>query len=330
MSATATAVAAGLAFVDALDGARLEERAPALRRLVALDATWWVDSGRDRLAGRHGQDPGERRSWPLHGTMPMEEKLALVERIGRSAFPQGLGRRVATRAFGDEMHAFVEMAGDGLHSSGKRYRNRYALVFEVDEQGLVRTVREYLDTLHAEGVFGASPASRRTAPVPPPATELKPQSRPEELALSLWPALVAGDLDAFGALFAPGATWWTDTGTDRERGELDGDGGRPRSWPFHGVVPMDEKLDYMRARAADGYGSAIAVHPSRCFSQGGLVAVEAESHAQLANGLLYGNRYAFVLDIGPDGIRQVREYCDTLHIADVMGLDTTPDGGSAA
>lgn len=330
MSETPRAVEAGVAFVDTLHGSRADERVPALRRLVTPDATWWVDSGRDRLAGRHGYDPGEQRSWPLHATMPMEEKLAILERAAGPSFPRGLGRRAVTRAFGTDTLALVEAAGDGLHASGKRYRNRYAFVFEVDEQGLVRSVREYLDTLHAEDVFGGSPATVRTAPVPPPQPDIEPASRAEELALALWPTLAAGDLDAFGAFFAPGATWWTDTGTERERGEPDGGGDTPRSWPFHGVVPIEEKLAYMRARAVEGYRTGIAVHPSRCFSQYGLVAVEAESHAELANGFLYGNRYAWIVETGPDGIRQVREYCDTLHIADVMGLDTNPNGGRAA
>ena len=49
-----------------------------------------------------------------------------------------------------------------------------------------------------------------------------------------------------------------------------------------------------------------------------LVAVEAED-PPLANGRVYQNRYVFVIEVGDTGIRQVREYCDTLHIVDATG-----------
>lgn len=320
-----SATEAGLAFVAALDDASVAQRTERLRRLVAPGATWWVDTGRDRLAGRHGHDPRDRRGWPLHGTIPMDEKLEIVARFGPSLFPKGLGRRVATRAFGGDRVALVEAYGDGEHRSGKRYRNRYAFVFELDGDRIV-AVREYLDTLHAEDVLGDERPSRRTEPeAPAPRAPLEPGTGAEELALALWPALADGDLSAFGRLFAPGATWWTDTGLDRERGGHDADSGLPRRWPLHGVVPIAEKLAYISARREEGYRSAVTVTPTRCVSEARLVLVEAEGYARLANGLAYGNRYAFLVETAADGIRQVREYCDTLHIADVMGLDTHPN-----
>ena len=140
------------------------------------------------------------------------------------------------------------------------------------------------------------------------------------MALDLWPALARGDIDAFGALFADGATWWTDTGADRNLGRFHKPGDIAVS-PLHGVVPMTRKLAAMRARVASGaYASAaVTVTPHRWIADDTLVAIEATGEATLAGDLRYQNRYLWVVDVRPDGIHQVREYCDTLHISDLMG-----------
>ena len=76
----------------------------------------------------------------------------------------------------------------------------------------------------------------------------------------------------------------------------------------------------MRARLAQGYGGAtLSVTPVRMFGSGGLVALEAEGYARLPNGRVYPTRYDFVIEAEDDGIRQVREYCDTLHVVDATG-----------
>jgi ketosteroid isomerase-like protein len=304
----------------ALDDATPDERAARLRQLVTPGSTWWLDTGRDRPAGARGHDPGDDRPWPLHGTMTMEAKLEIVSRAAPTAFPQGLGRRVVSRVFGTDDAALVEAEGDALHVSGKRYRNRYALVIDVDEGGIT-SVREYLDTLHAEDVFGGDRLSRPVAaPMPAAVQPLVPASRAEDLALALWEPLASADVDGFGALFAAGGTWWTDSGTDRDAGSFDRVNGAPGTWPLHGVVPIDAKLDAMRARLASGYtGATLRVTPVRMFSEGDLVALEAEGYAELSNGRIYQNRYAFVIEAGDGGIHQVREYCDTLHVIDATG-----------
>lgn len=317
------AVDTALRFVTALDEAELDERTARLRELVTPNATWWIDTGRDRLAGRRNHDPGDKRPWPLHGTMPMLEKLELISRIGPEIFPERLGRRIVSRAFGTENVALIEAQGEGIHVSGKPYRNRCAFVIDI-AGSRVRAVREYLDTLHAEDVFGGDrPSKRSTAPLPEP-REVSPANKPERLALALWPALVAGDLDTFGALFTPDGAWWTDSGTDRDHGVLDGCGRSVDGWPLHGLIPIAEKLASMRARGKAAYtGSSIAVTPVRLFSDKGLVALEAEGYATLSTGLVYQNRYVFVIETDGDRIRQVREYCDTLHLIDVTGVRST-------
>ena len=308
----------GVAFVNTLDEAVLDERTERLRELVNDDATWWIDTGRDRVAGQRGNDPGDERPWPLHGTMPMNEKLEFVRQIGPEIFPQGLGRRIVSRSFGNDDVALVEAEGDGLHVSGKAYRNRYAFVIDVVGNG-IQSVREYLDTLHADDVFGSERSSKRTtAPRPTAASGTVARTDNEKVVLSLWPALAASDVDAFGACFHADGSWWTDTGTDRDRGAFDADGGPADSYPLHGVIPIAEKLDYMRSRLNSGYaGASIDVTPIRLFSDGDFVALEAESFAKLSNGLVYQNRYVFVIEMQGSLIKQVREYCDTLHVIDV-------------
>lgn len=313
-----SAVQLGLAFVNALDEAQLDERTERLRALVNDDATWWIDTGRDRVAGQRGHNPGDERPWPLHGTMPMSEKLEFVSRIGPEIFPQGLGRRIVSRSFGSDDVALIEAEGNGIHSSGKTYRNRYAFVIDVAGDG-IQFVREYLDTLHADDVFGSARASKRTTALAPTAASVAvAQTDNERLVLSLWPALAASDIDAFGACFHTDGSWWTDTGTDRDRGDFNAYGGAANGYPLHGVIPITEKLDYMRGRLRSGYaGASIDVTPIRLFSDGDLVALEAESFAKLSNGLVYQNRYVFVVEMQGSMIKQVREYCDTLHVIDV-------------
>ncbi|MDG2288559.1 MAG: hypothetical protein P8K83_02060, partial [Woeseiaceae bacterium] len=189
----------GLAFVNTLDEAQLDERTERLHELVNDDATWWIDTGRDRVAGQRGHDPGDGRPWPLHGTMPMSEKLEFVRQIGPEIFPQGLGRRIVSRSFGNENVALVEAEGFGIHAGGKAYRNRYAFVIDVVGDG-IQSVREYLDTLHADDVFGNERSSMRTTVTLPIATSATvARTDNEKVVLSLWPALAASDIDAFGA-----------------------------------------------------------------------------------------------------------------------------------
>ncbi|MFB9186184.1 nuclear transport factor 2 family protein [Dactylosporangium sucinum] len=305
------AVRAGLDFITALDRGSLG----GLARLCAPGATWWVDSGPDRRGG----DPRAQGSgrFPLHGVMRMDDKLALMRELGPAAFPTGC-RQIPRRVVAGDDACVIEVEGHGVHASGRVYANRYGFVFDVDAAGAIESVREYLDTIHAQQVVGDG------APIPGSTTEHpEPAHRDAPAAVTtMWAALAAGDLDAFGALFTDDATWWTDTGPDRDRGRLHRRGDIAAS-PFHGVVPIADKLAAMRARIAGGAyrSAAVTVTPQRWIADDTLVAVEATGEAMVGNGR-YQNRYLWVLDVRPGGIAAVREYCDTLHIADLMGYPT--------
>ncbi|MEU1607963.1 nuclear transport factor 2 family protein [Micromonospora matsumotoense] len=314
------AVRAGMDFISALDRGSLG----GLSRLCAGDATWWVDTGPDRRGGDPVLAPHGSGRFPLHGVMRMHDKLALMRSLGPHAFPTGC-RQIPRRVVAGDDSCVIEVEGYGVHASGLEYANRYGFVFDVNPAGAVVAVREYLDTSHAQHVVGGGAAVPRSSLDDLPARRAPdPADAPAALATALapWPALARGDLDAFGALFTADATWWTDSGRRRDlgrqhrRGDLD-------AGPLHGRVAMTGKLAAMRARLAGGAyrSTAVEVTAERWVVDDTLVAVEARGEATLGDGSRYQNRYLWVVDVQPGGIAEVREYCDTLHIADLMGHD---------
>ncbi|WP_433222093.1 nuclear transport factor 2 family protein [Dactylosporangium sp. CS-047395] len=302
------AVRAGMAFIGALDQGALG----GLQRLCAPDATWWVDTGPDRRAGLAPAGSGR---FPLHGLMAMDAKLALMRELGPGAFPTGC-RQIPRRIVAGDDWCVIEVDGDGLHASGKRYANRYGFVFDVDGRGAITSVREYLDTWHAQDVIGAGAA------IPPTAVDREPEpGAPLPAPVGeLWPALARGDIDGFAALFTEDAVWWTDTGPDRRLGRLHGRGDVHANGPFHGNVAMADKLAQMRKRIADGaYRTpAVTVTPHRWIRDDTLVAIEASGDAVLAGEKRYQNRYLWVVEVREHRIAAVREYCDTAHLKDVL------------
>ncbi|MBM7085826.1 nuclear transport factor 2 family protein [Micromonospora humidisoli] len=287
------AVRAGMDFVSALDRGSLG----GLARLCAADATWWVDTGPDRRGGDPALAPHGSGRFPLHGLMRMGDKLALMRSLGPHAFPTGC-RQIPRRIVAGDDTCVIEVEGYGVHASGREYANRYGFVVDVDPTGAIVAVREYLDTAHAQHVVGDdAPVPRSSLDDPPHHDPPDPVDVPPALAtaLAMWPALARGDLDANG--------------------------------PLHGRVAMSGKLAAMRARLAGGtYRSpGIAVTADRWIVDDTLVAVEAHGHAVLGDGARYQNRYLWIVDVRPGGIAGVREYCDTLHVTDLLGVAPEAD-----
>jgi ketosteroid isomerase-like protein len=193
-------------------------------------------------------------------------------------------------------------------------------VFETSN-GKICSIREYLDTLHAQDVFGDVSAGQSVEMPENDVVGATPSNKMESTMADAWRYFSDGDIEGFAGCFSQDATWWTDSGRERVRGRFDlvhsaGDG-----TPFHGVVPMVEKVEYIRERVQRSYGGkTIAVIPTRFFSSPVRVAAEAVGQASLANGRKYQNRYLLIADICENRITALREYCDTLHIADVTGI----------
>ena len=315
-----SAVEVGERFLHVLHDPGVPSRLKTLRAMCATGATWWVDTGRDRAAGVLGVNPGNARPWPLHGTMTVEEKFDRLKSAASNMFPAGVALTIAPRSFGNESVAVIEGEGFGYTADRRVYNNRYAFVFDV-AGGLVTSIREYMDTLHAHDIFGTAGASRPTIAQDSQPTPVVPSTDDESLMARTWSAFSAGDIDEFAACFAPDATWWTDSGRERIRGRFDLLQTALDGTPFHGVVPMSEKIAYIRDRVSSSYeGRTITVTPYRFIGGSGRVAAEAVGHALLGNGRTYQNRYLLIADVANGRITQLREYCDTLHVADVTGL----------
>ena len=157
---TVTVLTTAHEFIDRLD----RNDASALADICDRTGTWWVDTGLDRAAGVPGHDPGADRPWPLHGTMSLGEKVELLRGLP-DRFPGGCRQR-RWNSFGDDHRAVVEVEGNGRYLGTTRYANRYAFVVDSSD-GIVRHVREYLDTAHAASVFQGRNLERRTvAPTP--------------------------------------------------------------------------------------------------------------------------------------------------------------------
>jgi ketosteroid isomerase-like protein len=101
--------------------------------LLADDATWWV-----------GGTPGQ---YGLAGTYSKAQLLDLLQRIG-AQMPKG----VQSRVFGvtaEGGRVAVEVDARAATASGGEYHNFLHFLFEV-RGGKIVSVREYLDTLHAQ------------------------------------------------------------------------------------------------------------------------------------------------------------------------------------
>ena len=105
----------------------------AVLGLMADDATWWIGG-----------------SFPMSGTKTKAQMAELLGGIGAS-LPQGLS--LTPKAFTAEAdRVAVETESYGKHVNGKVYSNQYHFLFEVRD-GKIKTIREYLDTMHANDVF---------------------------------------------------------------------------------------------------------------------------------------------------------------------------------
>ena len=128
------------------------------------------------------------------------------------------------------------------------------------------------------------------------ATPLKNMAEPA----NAWESFSAGDIDGFAQCFSIDATWWTDSGLERDRGHFQFMQTALDATPFHGLVPMTEKIQYIRERLGQSYGGqSIEVSPIRFISAGNRVACEAIGYASLLNGSIYQNRYCCMRSFTP-------------------------------
>jgi hypothetical protein len=92
------------------------------------------------------------------GGVPMDRATVLATLPGMvdGLFAAGSPRLEITHVTADGEWIVVELDGTGEFTTGAEYRNRYANVYQVRD-GLIRTVREYMDTGHMAKLFSELP-----------------------------------------------------------------------------------------------------------------------------------------------------------------------------
>lgn len=88
------------------------------------------------------------------GGVPMDRATVLATLPGMvdQVFAPGSPRLELTHVTADGEWLVAELDGTGEFVNGAAYRNRYANVYQV-RGGLIRTVREYMDTGHMARLF---------------------------------------------------------------------------------------------------------------------------------------------------------------------------------
>ena len=86
-------------------------------------------------------------------TSPLRGKQAIQQFLSgtAAAFPEGL-KAEFRKVHCDGDTVIVELTHRGKTSRGRQYENEYCFVFEL-EQGKIRRIREYVDTLKAKQIL---------------------------------------------------------------------------------------------------------------------------------------------------------------------------------
>ena len=94
--------------------------------------------------------------------------------------------------------------------------------------------------------------------------------------------------------------------------------GKPELLPLAGTKTKAEYIELLKALGAT-FPKGVSITPKCITAEGDRVALEAESFGEMANGKIYNNMYHFLFEIRGGKIQIVREYCDTLHVSNVLG-----------
>jgi uncharacterized protein len=107
------------------------------------DATWWI--------------PGKKDRSPSAGLYPKERIGRLFHRMV-SALENGLKMTVVSCiAEGD--HVALELVSSGDLKNGRKYRQEYHMLMRFRD-GKILSVREYLDTQHANDIWVTPPSEQ--------------------------------------------------------------------------------------------------------------------------------------------------------------------------
>jgi uncharacterized protein len=111
----------------------------------------------------------------------------------------------------------------------------------------------------------------------------------------------AGDVDGAFALVDDNVAWWV-----------------PDGLPFSGTKSKAQYLAQVVKPINDGFPNGLQMKLRGTIVEGDRVAAEVESNGQHKNGRTYNNHYHFLLVIRGGRIVEVKEYMDTLHLAQLL------------
>jgi uncharacterized protein len=111
----------------------------------------------------------------------------------------------------------------------------------------------------------------------------------------------AGDVDGAFSLVDDDVSWWV-----------------PDGLPFSGTKNKAEYLAQVVKPINDGFPGGLQMKLRGTIVEGERVAAEVESLGQHKNGRTYNNHYHFLLVIRDGRIVAVKEYMDTLHLAQLL------------
>lgn len=117
--------------------------------------------------------------------------------------------------------------------------------------------------------------------------------------------LTAGKIAEAFALVSDDVKWWV-----------------PGTLPFSGTKTKAEYM-YVVGRIQAGFPAGLAFKVNGLTTEGERVAAEVESLGEHVNGKTYNNRYHFLFVIRGERIVEVREYMDTLHLANLITTSTS-------
>lgn len=92
----------------------------------------------------------------------------------------------------------------------------------------------------------------------------------------------------------------------------------PGTLPFSGTKTKAQYLGIVQ-QIQNGFPTGFKLTVKSMIAEGGAVAAEVESEGTHANGKRYANKYHFLFEVKDGAIVHVKEYMDTLHLAQLLG-----------
>lgn len=148
------------------------------------------------------------------------------------------------------------------------------------------------------------PTYATTTPAEQPQDILTTVERNKSLVRAYYEAVSAGRRDEATALLDDNATWWI--------------AGKPEHFALAGQRSLSNHQALLRERLAPVLTTGVTIAIKGATAEGERVAVEIETEARTVDGRMYNNQLHMLFVVREGKIREVREYLDTQHAADLL------------